>query len=85
MNSASASIRSRLQCRQPAIDEQDRHQKLTRGDARISLIVEQSPAKDRQHDHDQRDRDCIEQHVGEPLRRDEIDVDIAENEQERPP
>src|SRR3546814_3032880 len=61
----------------------DLHQGLAPRPARVALVVDGEPAEDREREDDQRDRDRIDEEIAEPLRRDDVDIAIGEDEQER--
>ena len=59
--------------------------RLPRRDSEALARVGDEPAGQRQCGDDHRQRDRVEQVVGEAVRRDGVDIEIGEHEQERPP
>ncbi|KAI1692898.1 hypothetical protein DdX_20967 [Ditylenchus destructor] len=74
----------RARRRPVAIGEQRQHQPLARGDTRVLLVVEGKPGEDSERHRHRRDREGVEQEIAHPLGRDDVDIDIRQDEQERP-
>ena len=68
-----------------AIDQQDQQQDLTKAKVRALLAIDKQPANKRCEKYDQRYRQGGEQRPGNLLRRQNVDIEIGQNPQERPP
>src|SRR5690606_37829002 len=67
----------------PAIKQDDAEQNLAPRPAGVALIVRDQPTSDGEAKDDQGDRDRFDQEIAQTLRRYDVDVAKAEDEQKR--
>src|SRR3546814_4475873 len=68
-----------------AISKQRDHQHLANAHANAALLIHQEPGQYSQYESDCRDRDAVQQKIGHPLGRNDVDIHIDQHQQERSP